>query len=167
MTWPILRSHESLWLGFLPWPTFPCAMAHFDYVCDVMETKLLGLASKLIAAKVISKKMSHCLPNAEDGQFALGVDLQRKIRSLRLPFMSAGPYGGFICTTITQPHLTCKPSIKVMQKSVAYRLRTNVLQLHYIFVMLHSKLLAIIKNYFLINTALLRASLQIQRQNFM
>ena len=38
------------------------AVAHFDYVCDVMVTTLLGLASELIAAEVISKKkMIHCL----------------------------------------------------------------------------------------------------------
>ena len=36
-------------------------MAHFDYVCDVMVTTLLGLASELIAVEVISKKMIHCL----------------------------------------------------------------------------------------------------------
>ena len=35
---------------------FPCAVAHFDYICDVMMTKLLGLASELMAAGVISKK---------------------------------------------------------------------------------------------------------------
>ena len=52
-------------------------------------------------------------------------------------------------------------------RAVAHRLRTSVLELRYIFFVLHSKLLAIIKNYFLINTALLSASLQIERQNFM
>ena len=31
-------------------------VAHFDSVCDVMMTKLVGLASELMAAKVISKK---------------------------------------------------------------------------------------------------------------
>ena len=70
-------------------------MAHFDYVCDVMVTTLLGLASELIAVEVISKKKNDSLPpNAEDGQSAVGVDLQRKIWSLRLPFMGASPYGG-------------------------------------------------------------------------
>ena len=59
-----------------------------------MVTKLLGLASELKAAEMISKKKNDSLlPNAEDGQSAIGVDLQRKIRLLRLPFMGAGPYG--------------------------------------------------------------------------
>ena len=70
------------------------AVAHFDYVCDVMVTTLLGLASELIAAEVISKKNDSLPPNAEDGQSVVEVDLQRKIWSLRLPFMGAGPYGG-------------------------------------------------------------------------
>ena len=72
----------------------------------------------------------------------------------------------FICTTITQPHSTCKTTIEVTQKSVAHQLRTSVIELHYIFVVSHSKRLAIIKNHFLINTALLSPSIQIQRQNF-
>ena len=61
-----------------------------------MMTKLLGLSSELKAAEMISKKKGHCLPTAEAGQSAGGnrVDLQRKIKSLRLQFMSAGPYGG-------------------------------------------------------------------------
>ena len=42
-----------------------------------MMTKLLGLASERIESAV-----------------EIGVDLQRKIRSLRLEFMGAGPYGG-------------------------------------------------------------------------
>ena len=55
-------------------------MAHFDSVCDVMVIKLLGLASELGAAEVIFKKKNDSLPpNAEDGQSAVGVDLQRKI----------------------------------------------------------------------------------------
>ena len=32
------------------------AVVHFEYVCDVVMTKLLGLASQLMAAEVISKK---------------------------------------------------------------------------------------------------------------
>ena len=71
---------------------FPCTVDHFDSICDVTGTKLLGLASELVAAEVISKNKNDSLPpNAEDGQSAVGVDLQRKIRSLRLPFMGAGP----------------------------------------------------------------------------
>ena len=60
-----------------------------------MMTKLLGLASELIVVKVISKKNDLLPPNAEDSQSAggIGVHFQRKIRSLRLPFMGAGPYG--------------------------------------------------------------------------
>ena len=59
-----------------------------------MVTKLLGLASELIAAEVISKNKNDSLsPNVEDGQSVVGVDLQRKIRLLHLPFMGAGPYG--------------------------------------------------------------------------
>ena len=93
MQWPILRSHKFLWPGFLPWSTFPCTVAHFDYVCDVMVTKLVGFASELIAAEVICKKKDSLPLNAKGGQFAVGVDLQKKIRSLGLPFMGAGPYG--------------------------------------------------------------------------
>ena len=72
------------------------AVAYFDYVCDIMITKLLELASELMAAEVISKKIKgHFLFRAEDGQSAgeIEVDLQRKIRPLRLQFMGAGPYG--------------------------------------------------------------------------
>ena len=56
---------------------------------------MLGSAAELMAAEVIFKKKGHCLPSAEDGQFegVIGADLQRKIRSLRLQFMGAGPYG--------------------------------------------------------------------------
>ena len=79
-------------------------MAHFDYVRDVMVTKLLGLASELIAAEVISKNKNDSLPpNAEDGQSAVGVDLQRKIRSLRLPFVGAGPYGDSYAPLLLNP----------------------------------------------------------------
>ena len=41
------------------------------------------------------QKKGHYLPSAENGQSAVGieVDSQRKIRSLRLQFMGAGPYG--------------------------------------------------------------------------
>ena len=60
-----------------------------------MMTKLLGSASELMAAEVISKKKVIALPSAEDGQFArgIGIDLQRKTRSFRLQFIGAGPYG--------------------------------------------------------------------------
>ena len=70
-------------------------VAHFDYVCDVMMTKLLGLASELTAAEVISKKKDNCLPRAEDVQSTgeIGVDLQGNIRSLCLQFVDADPYG--------------------------------------------------------------------------
>ena len=66
-------------------------MAHFDYISDVIITMSLGLASDLREAEVISKQKSHFVLSAEDGQFAggIGVDLQRKIRSLRLQFMGA------------------------------------------------------------------------------
>ena len=59
-----------------------------------MVTTLLGLASELITVEVISKKNDSLPSNAEDGQSAVGVDLQKKIRSLRLPFIGAGLYGG-------------------------------------------------------------------------
>ena len=57
-------------------------------------TSLLGSASELMAAKVISKK-GHCLSSAKNGQFAgrIKVDIQRKIRLLHPQFMDAGPYG--------------------------------------------------------------------------
>ena len=51
-----------------------------------MMTKLLGLASELMAAEVIFKK-SHCLSAGR-----IIVDLQRKIWSLHFQFMGAGPY---------------------------------------------------------------------------
>ena len=56
------------------------AVAHFDYVCGVIMTKLLGLASEVIAAEVFSKKKSHCLPSAKDNLSSggIGVDLRRK-----------------------------------------------------------------------------------------
>ena len=68
-------------------------VAHFDCVCDVMMTKLLGLFSYRRAVEVISKKRKK---RSSPGQVAVGivVDLQRKIRLLRLQFMDAGPYGG-------------------------------------------------------------------------
>ena len=88
-------------------------VAHFDYVCDMMMTKLLGSASELMAAGVISKKAKKkcdCFSCAEDGQSAsrIGIDLQTKISLLCFQFMGSGPYG---CSY--QPHLTCKPIIKV------------------------------------------------------
>ena len=62
-----------------------------------MVAKLLELSSECMTVEVISdKKKGHCLPSAEDGQSALGigVDSQRTIRSMRLQFMGACPYGG-------------------------------------------------------------------------
>ena len=58
-----------------------------------MMTKLLGLLSERMAVEVIFKKKGHCLPSAENGQSVvrIGVDLQRKKRSLGLQFMDAGP----------------------------------------------------------------------------
>ena len=58
------------------WPTLKGShtfVAHFDYFGDVMTTKLLGSASELTGG--------------------IGAYLQRKIRSMRLQFMGAGPYG--------------------------------------------------------------------------
>ena len=39
-------------------------MAHLDYVCVVMMTKLLGLESKLMEAELISKKKFVTSPMA-------------------------------------------------------------------------------------------------------
>ena len=65
-----------------------------------MMTKLLGLLPEHMAAEMISKKNKNVyfLPSGEDGQTAagIGVDLQRKIKSLRLQFMGAGPYGVYM-----------------------------------------------------------------------
>ena len=36
-------------------------VAHFDYVGDVMMTKLLGLASELMGAEVITKKIKKVI----------------------------------------------------------------------------------------------------------
>ena len=78
-----------------------------------MMIKLLGISSERKAAEVISKKKGQCLPSSEDNHSAggIGVDLQRKIRSLRLH----GCWSAwlFICTSISQLHSTCKPIIKV------------------------------------------------------
>ena len=60
-------------------------VAHFDSICDVM-IRLLGLASVVMAVEVISPQKSHRLPGSGDGQSAggIGIDLQRKIRLLRI-----------------------------------------------------------------------------------
>ena len=45
-------------LFHVPWPTSRGShifVAHFDYICDVMMTKLLGSASELMAVEVVSK----------------------------------------------------------------------------------------------------------------
>ena len=87
-------------------------VAHFDDTCDVMMTKLLGLASELMAAEVISKK-NYCLPSTEDGQSAggIGADLQRKIRSFAHPIHGSWSVWLFMCTSISQPHSVYKPII--------------------------------------------------------
>ena len=56
---------------------------------------LLGLALEIMAAEVIFQKKGHRLPNVVNSQFAggIGVDLQWKIRLIRLQFIGAGPYG--------------------------------------------------------------------------
>ena len=96
-------------------------MAYFDYVCDVMVTKLLELASELIAAKVISKKNDLLPPNAKDGQSAVGVGFTKENTVIAPPINGCWSIWRFICTTITQLYLTCKTIIKVTQKSVAHQ----------------------------------------------
>ena len=109
-------------------------MAHFDYVCDVMMTKLLILASELMAAGVISKKKGHCPPSAEDGQSAggIGVDLQRKIRSLCLQFMSAVPYSCSYAPVFSNLIRLANPLLKYANvcgppdlRAVAHQLKTS------------------------------------------
>ena len=101
-----------------------------------MMTKLLGLSSERMAAEVISKKKGHCLPSAKDGQSAveIGVDLQRKIRSLRLQFMGAGPYGSSFAPLLLNLIRLANPLLKYANvcdppdlRAVAHRLRTSVL----------------------------------------
>ena len=130
-----------------------------------MVTKLLGLASEFIVVEVISKKKNDLLPpNAEDDQSVVGVDLQRKVRSLRLPFMGAGPYGDSYaplllnlirltnsllnkCKNLWPTQLTCcGPPVE----NQCFRSTLH-------FFVLHSKLLGIFKNYFLINIAFISA----------
>ena len=102
-------------------------------------TKLLGSASELLTAEVISKnrKKGHCLPSAEYDQSAgvMGADLQMKIRPLRLQFMGAGQYGCSYASGISQPHST-NPLLKYTSvcgppdlRAVARRLRTSGLAL--------------------------------------
>ena len=54
----------------VPWPTSrnQSFMAHFVSIWDVMVIKLKRLASKHMAAEVISKKKGQRLPSAQDGQ---------------------------------------------------------------------------------------------------
>ena len=60
------------------------------------------------------KKKVICLPSAEDGQCAvgIGVNLQKKIRSLRLQFMGAGPYGGSYAPLLLNLIRLANPSLK-------------------------------------------------------
>ena len=100
-----------------------------------MMTKLMGLSSERVTAEVISKKkQGHCLPSADDGQSAVGivVDLQRKIRSLRLQFMGAGPYGGSYAPPLLNLIRLANPLLKYANvcgppglRAVAHRLRTS------------------------------------------
>ena len=85
-------------------------------------TKLLRLASEIMAAqvistkkKVIAKKKGYCLPNTEDGQSTgeIGVDLQRIIMSLRLQLESAGPYGSSYAPIFLNLNRLASPIIKV------------------------------------------------------
>ena len=102
-----------------------------------MMTKFLGLLAERMAAEVISrKKKSHCLPNAEDGQSAvgIGVDLQRKIRSLHLQCISAGPYDGSYAPLLLNLIRLANPLSKYANvcgppdlRAVAHRLRTSAL----------------------------------------
>ena len=107
-------------------------VAHFDNIFDVMMTMFLGLASDLLAAEVISKKGQFS--GAEDGQFAsgIGVDLQRKIRSLRLQFMGTGPCGCSCGPVFLNRIRHANPSLNYADvrgppdlRTVAHRLRTS------------------------------------------
>ena len=98
---------------------------------------LLGFASELVAAEVISKnKKGHCLSSAEDGQFegGIGVDLQRKIRSLRLQFMGAGPCGCSCAPVFLNLIRLANPLFKYANvhgppdlRAMAHRLRASAL----------------------------------------
>ena len=99
-------------------------------------TKLLGLASERMAAEAISIKKGHCLPGAEDGQSAvgIGVDLQKKIRSLRLQFMGAGPYGASYAPLLLNLIRLADPLFECANvcgppelRAVVHRLRTSAL----------------------------------------
>ena len=121
------------------WPTLRglhIFVAHFDYVGDVMMSKFLGSASELMAAEAISKIKGHCLPSAEDGQSAngIGADLQRKIRSMLLQFMVAGPYGCSYAPVFLNLIRLANPLLRYANvcgpldlRAVAHRLRTRVL----------------------------------------
>ena len=91
------ESQILFWLSFLPWSTLRgCRFSWPTLITSEMMTKLLELSSERISVEVISKKKGHFFSSAENGQSAvgIGVDLQSKTRSLRLPFMGAVPYGG-------------------------------------------------------------------------
>ena len=118
-----------------------CDVAHFKrsqiFVAHshVMMTMSLGSASDP-AAEVISKKKDHCLPSAENGRFACGirVDLQRKIMSLHLQFMGAGPCGCSCGPVFLNLIRHANPSLKYADvrgppvlRAVAYRLTTSAL----------------------------------------
>ena len=126
---------------------FPCAVthfkgpqifvAHFNYVCDVKMTKLLGLGSELMAAEVISKNKkvtaSQCRGWPVGGRnrslFA------KKNKVIAPPIHGCWSVWLFICTSISQPHSTCEPIIKVGKHPWptrltchAHRLRTSKLE---------------------------------------
>ena len=101
-----------------------------------MMTNLLGFSSERIAAEVILKKTLLPLKcrGWSLGQSAaqIGVDLQRKIRSLRLQFMGAGPYGGSYAPLLLNLIRLANPLLKYANvcvspnlRTVAHRLRTS------------------------------------------
>ena len=111
-------------------------VAHSDYILDVMMTMLLGLASHGCGGNF--QKKGHCLPSAENCQFAggIGVDLQRKIGSLLLQFKGAGPCGCSCAPVFLNLIRHANPFSKYAEVrgspdllAVAHRLRTSVLDL--------------------------------------
>ena len=87
-----------------------------------------------MAAEVIPPKKGHCLPSAEDGQFANGIraDLQRKITSLRLQFMGAGLYGCSYAPVFLNLIRLANPLLKYANvcgspdlRAVVHRLKTS------------------------------------------
>ena len=65
--WPISRTTNLVGPVYCSSQSFPCAVAHFncvtffvalfDYVGDVIMTKILGSALELMAAEVVQKKV--------------------------------------------------------------------------------------------------------------